>query len=113
MEAAQDVSPAEMKRLQRNVAELLRKDPDIAAFGSFFGSGSGNTLNTARFFIGLKPHEERHADRHADHRAAAPADRAARRRRTCSCSPRRTSRSADACRAASISTRCRTRIFAS
>jgi hydrophobe/amphiphile efflux-1 (HAE1) family protein len=61
MEAAQDVSPTEMKRLQRNVAELLRRDPDIAAFGSFFGSGSGNTLNTARFFIGLKPHEERHA----------------------------------------------------
>jgi multidrug efflux pump subunit AcrB len=50
-----------MKRLQRNVAELLRKDPDIAAFGSFFGSGSGNTLNTARFFIGLKRHDERHA----------------------------------------------------
>src|SRR5262245_16974314 len=61
MEAAQDVSPTEMKRLQRNVAELLRNDPDIAAFGSFFGSGSGNTLNTARFFIGLKPHEERRA----------------------------------------------------
>jgi hydrophobe/amphiphile efflux-1 (HAE1) family protein len=61
MEAAQDVSPTEMKRLQRNVAELLRKDPDIAAFGSFFGSGSGNTLNTARFFIGLKRHDERHA----------------------------------------------------
>jgi hydrophobe/amphiphile efflux-1 (HAE1) family protein len=59
MEAAQDVSPAEMKRLQRKVAELLAKDPDIAAFGTFFGSGNGNTLNTARFFIGLKPHEER------------------------------------------------------
>jgi hydrophobe/amphiphile efflux-1 (HAE1) family protein len=59
MEAAQDVSPAEMKRLQRKVADVLTKDPDVAAFGSFFGSGSGNTLNTARFFIGLKPHEER------------------------------------------------------
>ncbi len=59
MEAAQDVSPTEMKRLQRNVAEILAKDPDIAAFGSFFGSGSGNTLNTSRFIIGLKPHEGR------------------------------------------------------
>ncbi|HLB85475.1 MAG TPA: efflux RND transporter permease subunit, partial [Steroidobacteraceae bacterium] len=29
MEAAQDVSPTEMKRLQRQVAELLSKDPDI------------------------------------------------------------------------------------
>jgi len=61
MEAAQDVSPTEMRRLQREVADLLTKDPDIAGFGSFFGSGSGNTLNTARFFIGLKPHEERSA----------------------------------------------------
>ena len=59
MEAAQDVSPTEMKRLQREVAALLGKDPDIEAFGSFFGSGSGNTLNTARYFIGLKPHEDR------------------------------------------------------
>jgi hydrophobe/amphiphile efflux-1 (HAE1) family protein len=61
MEAAQDVSPTEMKRLQREVAGVLAKDPDIAAVGSFFGSGSGNTLNTARFFVGLKPHEERSA----------------------------------------------------
>ena len=61
MEAAQDVSPTEMKRLQREVAALLGKDPDTQAFGSFFGSGSGNTLNTARYFIGLKPHEERTA----------------------------------------------------
>jgi multidrug efflux pump subunit AcrB len=61
MEAAQDVSPTEMKRLQREVAGVLSKDPDIAAVGSFFGSGSGNTLNTARFFVGLKPHEERTA----------------------------------------------------
>jgi multidrug efflux pump subunit AcrB len=48
-----------MKRLQQVVAGVLSKDPDINAFGTFFGSGSGNTLNTARFFIGLKPHEER------------------------------------------------------
>ena len=58
-EAGQDVSPAEMKRLMSNVSELLRRDPDIAQFGSFFGSGSGNTLNTGRFFIGLKPRDER------------------------------------------------------
>jgi hydrophobe/amphiphile efflux-1 (HAE1) family protein len=58
-EAAQDVSPAEMKRLQLNIAAVLARDPDIASFGSFFGSGTGNTLNTGRFFIGLKPREER------------------------------------------------------
>jgi hydrophobe/amphiphile efflux-1 (HAE1) family protein len=58
-EAAQDVSPAEMKRLQGEIAKVLKRDPDIASFGSFFGSGYGNTLNTGRFFIGLKPHDER------------------------------------------------------
>ena len=58
-EAAQDVSPTEMKRLQLNIAAVLERDPDIASFGSFFGNGTGNTLNTGRFFIGLKPLEER------------------------------------------------------
>ena len=60
-EAAQDVSPIEMKRLQRNVAESCASDPDVAAFGSVFGTGGGNTLNTGRFFIALKPHEQRSA----------------------------------------------------
>jgi len=60
-EAGQDVSPQEMKRLMGNVSDLLARDPDIAAFGSFFGNGSGNTLNTGRFFIGLKPRDERTA----------------------------------------------------
>src|SRR5262249_59455193 len=60
-EAAQDVSPNEMKRIQRELAEVVMKDPDVTNLGSFFGSGSGNTLNTARFFIGLKPRDERTA----------------------------------------------------
>jgi multidrug efflux pump subunit AcrB len=58
-EAAQDVSPQEMKRLQLQLAAVLARDPDISAFGSFFGSGGGNTLNTGRFFIGLKPRDQR------------------------------------------------------
>jgi hydrophobe/amphiphile efflux-1 (HAE1) family protein len=58
-EAAQDVSPQEMKRLQGELAKVIARDPDVASFGSFFGSGGGNTLNTGRFFIGLKPREER------------------------------------------------------
>src|SRR3954469_23364404 len=57
-EAAQDVSPTEMKRLQHELSQVIARDPDVAAFGSFFGSGGGNTLNTGRFFIGLKPREE-------------------------------------------------------
>src|SRR5262249_33006169 len=53
MEAAQDVSPTEMKRLQREVATVLAKDPDVSGVGSFFGSGSGNTLHTPRLLVGL------------------------------------------------------------
>src|SRR4029079_12088401 len=51
----------QMKKVQRAVAQVLMRDPDVAALGSFFGSGSGNTLNTSRFFIGLKPRDERTA----------------------------------------------------
>jgi hydrophobe/amphiphile efflux-1 (HAE1) family protein len=60
-EAAQDVSPTEMKRLQAEVSKLIAGEPDVAGFGSFFGSGNGNTLNTGRFFIGLKPRDQRSA----------------------------------------------------
>jgi hydrophobe/amphiphile efflux-1 (HAE1) family protein len=58
-EAAQDVSPQEMKRLQGELSKVIARDPDVASFGSFFGSGGGNTLNTGRFFIGLKPRDQR------------------------------------------------------
>ncbi len=57
----QDVSPAEMKRRQLALSRVIATDPDVASFGSFFGSGYGNTLNSGRFFIGLKPRDERTA----------------------------------------------------
>ena len=60
-EAAQDVSPTEMRRLQVEVSNVIASDPDVAGFGSFFGSGNGNTLNTGRLFIGLKARSERGA----------------------------------------------------
>ena len=59
--AAQDVSPNRMRGIQRRLAEILARDPDIMSFGSFFGNGGGNTLNTSRFFIALKPRDERKA----------------------------------------------------
>jgi hydrophobe/amphiphile efflux-1 (HAE1) family protein len=62
-EAAQGVSPVEMMRLQRELGVVLMRDPDIAGFASQTGSTGGNgfaqTANTARFFIALKPREER------------------------------------------------------
>jgi len=57
--AAQDVSSDRMRGIQRQFAQILARDPDIMSFGSFFGNGGGNTLNTARFFIALKPRDER------------------------------------------------------
>ncbi len=59
--AAQDVSPDRMRGIQQQLAEILARDPDIMSFGSFFGNGGGNTLNTSRFFIALKPRDERKA----------------------------------------------------
>jgi HAE1 family hydrophobic/amphiphilic exporter-1 len=61
-EAAQEVSPQEMMRLQRALGEVLLSDPDIAGFGAQTGSGGGaNAGNTGRFFIVLKPRDERTA----------------------------------------------------
>ncbi|WP_029352645.1 multidrug efflux RND transporter permease subunit [Bosea sp. 117] len=59
-EAAQDVSPDEMRRLQTALGAIVLKDPAVAGFGSAIG-GSGNTTNTGRFFIALKPRDERDA----------------------------------------------------
>jgi hydrophobe/amphiphile efflux-1 (HAE1) family protein len=59
--AAQDVSPDRMRGIQQQLAKIVAHDPDVASFGSFFGNGGGNTLNTSRFFIALKPRDERKA----------------------------------------------------
>ncbi len=59
-EGAQSMVPAEMMRLQRELGEVLLRDPDIEAFGSQTGStGGAQTANTSRFFITLKPHAQR------------------------------------------------------
>jgi hydrophobe/amphiphile efflux-1 (HAE1) family protein len=59
-EAGQDISPQEMARLMVRLSEVLVRDPGIEAVGSAMGStGSAQTANTGRFFIGLKPRDER------------------------------------------------------
>jgi len=59
-EAGQDISPTEMSRLTQRLGEVLMKDPDIGQVGSAMGSGgSAQTANTARFFISLKPRDQR------------------------------------------------------
>ena len=62
-EAGQDISPQEMARLMVRLGDVVAKDPDIAAVGSAMGStGSAQTANTGRFFIGLKPRDQRSSD---------------------------------------------------
>src|SRR5262249_4011972 len=59
-EAAQDTSPDEMMRLLKKMGDVIRRDPDVAALGSFTGStGGAQTANTGRGFIVLKPRDER------------------------------------------------------
>jgi multidrug efflux pump len=54
-EAAQDVSFAEMLRLQTQVNRIIAEDPDVDHFVSFMGSGGLGTGNTGSAFITLKP----------------------------------------------------------
>ncbi len=62
-EGAQDTSFAAMVRHQRQVAEILAKDPNVAAFMSSVGAGGPRpTANTGTMFIHLKPAGEHRLD---------------------------------------------------
>jgi HAE1 family hydrophobic/amphiphilic exporter-1 len=54
-ESSQDSSFASMNRRMVKLADIVRKDPDVTAFGM---SGGQTTLNTGSFFIALKPKDE-------------------------------------------------------
>jgi hydrophobe/amphiphile efflux-1 (HAE1) family protein len=59
-EAAQQTSPEEMMRLMHKLGDVILRDPDVESFGSQTGStGSAQSANTGRFFITLKPRDER------------------------------------------------------
>jgi len=60
-EAGQDVSPEKMQAIERELSKVIEQDPDVADFGSFFGPSYGNTQNTGRFIVGLKPRDDRSA----------------------------------------------------
>jgi multidrug efflux pump len=62
MEAGQDVSFNEMRRLQSQVADAIRADPDVNAVVSVIGVSPVNPApNAGRLTITLKPREERTA----------------------------------------------------
>ncbi len=60
-EGAQDISFSDMMRKQEALGAVVQADPDVATVGMTIG-GSGNALNNGRFYITLKPREEREAD---------------------------------------------------
>lgn len=54
-EMAQGTSFATMSKYQQQVAEVLRRDPNIDGLMSNVGGGYGSTSNTGRIFLQLKP----------------------------------------------------------
>ena len=60
-EAAQNISFEDMVHRQEQAAAIIREDPAIGAIPNALGSGGGNTTNTGRMFISLKPFDQRSA----------------------------------------------------
>ena len=59
-DSAQSISFKAMVQRQREVSEIVRKDPDVVSVASFVGGGSVNaTVNTGRLYINLKPRDKR------------------------------------------------------
>src|SRR5215469_2559860 len=58
-EAAQDISFAEAVRRQRALADIVLKDPAVATVGMSLGANGTQTQNNGRFFITLKPRDQR------------------------------------------------------
>jgi multidrug efflux pump len=59
-QAAQTSSYDAMAQHQQDLAAAILKDPDVVSLSSFIGvDGSNVTLNSGRFLINLKPHDDR------------------------------------------------------
>ncbi len=59
-EANTDIAFPAMVKLQRQIADLVRKDPAVAYVNSTVGAGGPNTLpNSGRMLVALKPQGER------------------------------------------------------
>ena len=59
-EGAQDISFADMYRHQEELGKVVQADPDVASVAMALGFG-GYAANNGRFFITLKPRDEREA----------------------------------------------------
>jgi HAE1 family hydrophobic/amphiphilic exporter-1 len=60
VESSQDISPQQMMKYQHDLGEVVRSDPAVDHVAMFMG-GNGNSPNTGRMFIALKPRDERTA----------------------------------------------------
>ena len=60
-DAAQDVSFTAMRERQLALAEIIAADPDIANWTGSIGASSAQTMNNGRFFMALKPRDQRTA----------------------------------------------------
>jgi multidrug efflux pump len=59
-DAGQNISFKAMFDRQRQVSDVVAKDPDVQSVAAFVGAGTVNsTLNTGRLYIVLKPRDER------------------------------------------------------
>jgi multidrug efflux pump subunit AcrB len=59
-EGAENVSFAEMSRVQQQLDDIVAADPDTLAYGATVGAGvGGQTGNNGRIYIALKPWDER------------------------------------------------------
>ena len=59
-EAAEDVSPAGMAAIQREVINTILADPAVASVGAYIGAGGAtSTENQGRLFIALQPRNTR------------------------------------------------------
>jgi multidrug efflux pump len=72
-EAPQSVSFAEMQSRQKQLAEVILKDPAVENLSSFIGvDGTNTTMNSGRIQIALKPKDERDTDASGVIRRLAP-----------------------------------------
>ena len=59
-DAAQNISFKAMLERQREVSDIVQKDPDVESVAAFVGAGTVNaTVNTGRLYIVLKPRDKR------------------------------------------------------
>jgi hydrophobe/amphiphile efflux-1 (HAE1) family protein len=59
-DAAENISFKAMMERVHAVSDVVRKDPDVASVSASVGAGTVNaTINTARLYIVLKPHNQR------------------------------------------------------